>query len=71
MRERPAVAAGKEQIIGITPARAGKTADFVLYYRYRLGSPPLVRERLHVYRMDGIIEGITPARAGKTRCIPA
>ena len=36
-------------------------------YLNRLGSPPLVRERLFYFLDGGIVTGITPARAGKTQ----
>ena len=48
------------------PRSCGKDCRASSTYRYDMGSPPLVRERLGTFSVHDGPDGITPARAGKT-----
>ena len=51
---------------GDHPRSCGKDWNMIKVQAIPMGSPPLVRERLHLTVLDYDELGITPARAGKT-----
>ena len=52
-------------MVGITPARAGKSVTVHASHVTYNGSPPRVRGKDKVAGNHGVGSGITPARAGK------
>ena len=56
----------QSKTIGITPADAGKTAQFPCCVVSAQGSPPRMRGKLGRFDIGRTSERITPADAGKT-----